>query len=211
MNTHTSYKPRKRPSQARSSATYNAILESAARVLVEEGVESTTTNKIAETAGTSIGTLYEYFPSKEAIFAELIRKLDQQMADSVISVFSTMAIVKPAQLIEAIVRARVKEAVAFPELDKLLRALVPAHLFKLQMKNTHSRFYDGMKQFVNSNPTIVRVRNVDKSIELGTLVVESTIRAIAANTPERLHDEDFIQELIDLMCRYILDDQSYCP
>lgn len=211
MNTDTSYKPRKRPSQARSSVTYNAILESAARVLVEEGVESTTTNKIAETAGTSIGTLYEYFPSKEAIFAELIRKLDQQMADSVISVFSTIAVVKPAELIEAIVRARVKEAVAFPELDKLLRALVPAHLFKLQMKNTHSRFYDGMKQFVNSNPTIVRVRNIDKSIELGTLVVESTIRAIAANTPERLHDEDFIQELIDLMCRYILDDQSYCP
>ncbi|MCG7532735.1 TetR/AcrR family transcriptional regulator [Psychrobium sp. MM17-31] len=211
MNTDTSYKPRKRPSQARSSVTYNAILESAARVLVEAGVESTTTNKIAETAGTSIGTLYEYFPSKEAIFAELIRKLDQQMADSVISVFSTMTIVKPAQLIEAIVRARVKEAVSFPELDKLLRALVPAHLFKLQMKNTHSRFYDGMKQFVDSNPTIVRVRNVDKSIELGTLVVESTIRAIAANTPERLHDEDFIQELIDLMCRYILDDQSYCP
>jgi AcrR family transcriptional regulator len=66
--------PRKRPRQYRSEATVDAILEAAAREFASEGYEAATTNKIAEAAGTSVGSLYQYFPSKDAIAVELARR-----------------------------------------------------------------------------------------------------------------------------------------
>ena len=66
--------PRKRPHQARASATVDAILEATAHILREGGLPGLSTNRIAERAGASIGSLYQYFPSREAILAELLRR-----------------------------------------------------------------------------------------------------------------------------------------
>jgi len=54
----------RRPSQARSRGTVAAILEATSQVLRREGLEGCTTTKIAERAGVSVGTLYQYFPNK---------------------------------------------------------------------------------------------------------------------------------------------------
>lgn len=61
--------PRKQPSQARSQATVDAIVTAAERILEERGLDTLTTARVAELAGVSVGTLYQYFPSKEAILA----------------------------------------------------------------------------------------------------------------------------------------------
>jgi len=58
---------RKSASQERSRLTVQAILEATARVLMKEGYDRASTNKIAAKAGVSIGSLYQYFPSKEAL------------------------------------------------------------------------------------------------------------------------------------------------
>ncbi|BCH26168.1 putative transcriptional regulator, TetR family protein [Mesorhizobium sp. L-8-10] len=65
---------RKRPRQARSAATVEAIVEAAARVLEAGGLAAFNTNAVAEKAGVSVGSLYQYFPAKEALLAELIRR-----------------------------------------------------------------------------------------------------------------------------------------
>lgn len=84
---------RRQPAQARSRATVEAIVEAAAQVFEARGFERTTTNHIAERAGVSIGSLYQYFADKEEIFgsvaqahlaevglalAPLIGRLDEQ-------------------------------------------------------------------------------------------------------------------------------------
>lgn len=71
--------PRKHPRQHRSRATCEAILEAAARILETGGAGSLTTNLVAERAGASIGSLYQYFPNKEAILAGLIRNMRREM------------------------------------------------------------------------------------------------------------------------------------
>lgn len=65
---------RKRPIQARGTATFDAILDATARLLEEAGHEVITTNLVAEVAGVNIATLYQYFPSKEAILLALFRR-----------------------------------------------------------------------------------------------------------------------------------------
>lgn len=208
MTASNHYKPRKQPTQARSAATYDAILQAAAQILSELGYEATTTNKIAEKAGASIGTLYEYFPTKDAIFAELIRKLDKQMADAVMANFTALTHLTPAQFLEDVLRSRIKAAISYPELDTVLRAKVPAQLFEEQIQNTFDVFSKGMRLFATLNPALIRVRDIDAAIQLGCTVVESTIRNTAANNPERLQDDAFVQEFVDMMLRYILKDES---
>lgn len=76
---NTAISPRKSPRQARSQATVKAILDAAARVLVERGYASTTTNLVAERAGVSVGSLYQYFPNKEALIVALHQRHDREM------------------------------------------------------------------------------------------------------------------------------------
>ena len=60
---------KKSPKQARSKATVDAICGAAARLMEEEGYAAVTTNRVAERAGVSVGSLYEYFPNKQSIVA----------------------------------------------------------------------------------------------------------------------------------------------
>lgn len=66
--------PRKIPSQQRSIATVEAIVEGAARILEADGLSACTTEAIAARAGVSIGSLYQYFPGREAILASVLRR-----------------------------------------------------------------------------------------------------------------------------------------
>ncbi len=74
-------KPRKQPRQERARQTVDAILEAAAQVFERQGYAAGTTNRIAERAGISIGSLYQYFPSKDAILVAIVeRHIDEGAA-----------------------------------------------------------------------------------------------------------------------------------
>jgi AcrR family transcriptional regulator len=66
------FRPRKRPVQARSQRTVDVVLKAAAQVFARRGYAGATTNHIAERAGVSVGSLYEYFPSKDALLVALL-------------------------------------------------------------------------------------------------------------------------------------------
>ena len=70
----TSANPRRGPRQARARATCDAIFEATARILETEGEGGFNTNRVAERAGISIGTLYQYFPNKQAILVAMARR-----------------------------------------------------------------------------------------------------------------------------------------
>lgn len=66
--------PRRRPTQSRSQHTVDAIFEATLRIVAEDGDAALTTNRIAERAGVSIGTLYQYFPTREAIVDAIVKR-----------------------------------------------------------------------------------------------------------------------------------------
>lgn len=72
---------RKQPRQGRAKVTVDAILEATERVLAQRGLEATTTTEVAEIAGVSVGTLYQYFPNKQSLVAAVIEaRLDRDRA-----------------------------------------------------------------------------------------------------------------------------------
>src|SRR5262245_47637657 len=91
MPRRPSTNPRKMASQERSRATVDVLLAATARVLVKDGYDHASTNKIAEAAGVSIGSLYQYFPSKEALVAAVIDRHIGDMMDIVRASFVRVA------------------------------------------------------------------------------------------------------------------------
>ncbi len=75
--------PRKSPLQQRSSATVEAILEATIQVLLREGKERLTTTRVADRAGVSVGTLYQYFPNKSSLLQATLRRHMDEIAETI--------------------------------------------------------------------------------------------------------------------------------
>jgi AcrR family transcriptional regulator len=111
-------KPRKTPSQSRAEQTVAAIIEAAAQVLETDGFEGFNTNAVAQRAGVSIGSLYQYFPGKDALTLALMRReADRFFADAVAALDETTAEAAMEYLIGAAVRQQLQRSTLARLLD----------------------------------------------------------------------------------------------
>ncbi len=109
--------PRKSPRQRRAQHTVASILEAAAQLLETQGLAGFNTNAVAERAGVSIGSLYQYFPSKDALTLALLqREAERFHADASTALTLTEGPAALRRLIEAAVRQQLER----PELARLL-------------------------------------------------------------------------------------------
>ncbi|MDF2694264.1 MAG: Transcriptional regulator, TetR family [Labilithrix sp.] len=117
--------PRKKPRQARSKAMVESILEATIRVLVARGYEGTTTIAIAERAGVSVGSLYQYFPNKESLVAALVERHTAELVACTDRVLAAADVDNPRETIRALVRAGTDAHRIDPALHKILVEQVP--------------------------------------------------------------------------------------
>lgn len=119
---------RRRPSQQRSQLTVDAIVEAAAQVFEYHGYAAGTTNRIAERAGVSIGTLYQYFDDKGAVLAAVF---DRHFAEGAATVAPLLARLcedpppEPEPLLHDILEAMVALHAREPNLHRLLFEQAP--------------------------------------------------------------------------------------
>ena len=170
-------RPRKIATQERSRATVDHLVEATARILVKEGFDKASTNRVAEVAGVSIGSLYQYFPSKEALVAAVIERHQQQIMQMV---RSELAQVRDQPLEQAI-RRFVAVAVAAhrfdPQLHRVLAEQIP-RVGRLEKLETFSR-----ENFSLFRAYLEGARDqlgVD-DLELASFVCVTTIEALTHN------------------------------
>lgn len=110
-------RPRKQPLQARAQKTVEAIIEATARILENHGHDGFTTNAVAERAGVSIGTLYQYFPNKEALLGALIARETALLVDD-----AELVVAEPSGLaaLDLLIGAAVAHQLRRPALARLL-------------------------------------------------------------------------------------------
>lgn len=120
MPTSASTTPRKRPVQSRAVETVAAIIEAAARILEAEGLEGFNTNAVARAAGVSVGSLYQYFPGKDAIMAGLIRREAAAFQERLKRAASGAAGPPLAEAIAMLATAAVAHQTAHPRLARIL-------------------------------------------------------------------------------------------
>ena len=110
------------PGQARSQETVTVILEASARILESDGLRSFNTNAIAERAGISIGSLYQYFPNKDAILLALIDRFEESLHDAVLNSMQAGRGQELKPRLRSLVRALVMAHYDRPRLNRVLEA-----------------------------------------------------------------------------------------
>jgi len=116
---------RRQPQQRRARQTVEAVLDAVVRILKRDGVGAVTTNRIAEVAGVSIGSVYQYFPDKRAIFAALHERHVAEIDRLVERTLVEHAAAPLGGAVGAMVDAMVEAHAADPELHELLMSEVP--------------------------------------------------------------------------------------
>ena len=136
--------PRKSPSQSRSQKTVDYILEAAAHILEAQGFEGYTTNAIAERAGVSIGSLYQYFPGRDAVTVALI---EQVTAGLIADVEAALTLPDARAALRATILAAVRHQLRRPRLahsldfeERRLAAAMPASRSAQLIQRALARF-----------------------------------------------------------------------
>jgi AcrR family transcriptional regulator len=117
--------PRKKPRQQRSQETVDCILDATARVLCSTGYDRASTNRIALAAGVSVGSLYQYFPSKEALVAALVERHTAQMTSLLKTKIAEAASAPLDVAVRTIIQSMFDAHAVNPKLHKVLIEQVP--------------------------------------------------------------------------------------
>ncbi len=197
-------KPRKAPTQARAQATVEAILAATKKVLVKDGYEAASTNRIAEVAGVSIGSLYQYFPSKASLLSELIERHMSKMFE----VLATTAQEGEASSIEEGARTVIRAVFAAHRVNpKLHRVLVEqmARLGTLEALDSFEAQTQALtERFLSSHRAELRPKNAKVAARVALLAVRGVTLWTLLRSPEQLDDEEFIDEITEMVTRYLV-------
>lgn len=198
--------PRKRPVQRRSLATVEAVLDAAARVFEEHGYAAGTTNRIAARAGVSIGTLYQYFPNKEALAATLLerhleeakRRLNGWIAGSLAAPRDLHATL--ASFVEGMIELHAER----PRLQHILLEETPlpprVHDAVLRFEGDAGGLVAGL---LRTFPE-VRHPHLEAAAVMAVHTVESLTHRFAAHPGAWLPPETFAAELVALLEAYLV-------
>jgi len=112
--------PRKTPRQARATVTLDAIFEATIQVLVTDGPHRLTTTRVAQRAGVSVGTMYQYFPHKQALFYAINERYLGELAGKVEAACRAQHGAAIGQMVEALVTTYWNAKTEWPEVTRAL-------------------------------------------------------------------------------------------
>ena len=196
-------KPRKDASQERSRATVDALLEATARILVREGFDRASTNRIADVAGVSIGSLYQYFPSKEALVAAVIERHQQDIRQVIQGELEKAAMLPIEQGVRMLVAVAVKSHRIAPKLHRVLAEQIP-RVGTLEKVETFNRENFALfRSYLESRKSELRVKN----LELAAFLCVTSIEAVTHNAGlhhTKMLSDDMTDALIDGAARMVI-------
>jgi AcrR family transcriptional regulator len=203
--------PRKSASQERSRSTVDALLEATARILVTWGYDRASTNRIAEVAGVSIGSLYQYFPSKEALVAAVIDRHTQQVAEVTRNAVVRMA----ASPIEVAAREFVSLGIKGHRVDPRLHAVLSEQIPRVgRLENIEANLREGyalVRGYLEAHRDEIDVADLDLAAFVLVTVVEALTHAAVLRRPDILNDEKagrFVDDVTRLVVRYLRKSRS---
>ena len=177
-------KPRKHASQERSRATVAALVEATARILVSEGFDKASTNRIAEVAGVSVGSLYQYFPSKEALVAAVIERHNRDIMQVVQGALEEAVSLPVEEAVRRLVAMAIEAHRVDPKLHCVLAEQIPRTGRLENVDSANRAAHAAFRSYLESRRDELGV--VD--LGLAAFVCATSIEAVAHNAV--LHHAD---------------------
>lgn len=195
--------PRKEPNQERAKETVEIIVEATAHILEKEGFEKTSTNKIAVKAGVSIGSLYQYFPTKDAIFSFM---MDRYVKDQTRMVNKILEDTQHANLketlhavISAILETKKKEVRFNKMFAQKLMSFAKYEALNSQDENLIELFKHHLKPYWKE----IRTDNIDLTLYFTIQTVKCLPLALMFQNKFELRDPRVLDELVQLTYSYL--------
>jgi AcrR family transcriptional regulator len=194
---------RNQPRQLRSRATVSVILDAAIRVLDREGLEALTTSRVAEVAGVSVGTLYQYFAHREAI-VEALQERELARAGAMLErLLQDGAPLTDHELSRAIVEELLRLYRAAPALHRVLaveglRFAPPERVLAFDARSVAL-----VKAFLALAGPRIRATNLEAAAFVIYQSVRATMLAYLLEAPPGVTDAVLVNELTELIVRYL--------
>jgi len=193
---------RRQPKQRRARQTVDAVLDAVVRVLKREGFDAITTNRVAEVAGVSIGSVYQYFPNKRAIFVALHQRHIEEIDRIVETTLVEHAASSLDELIRAMVEAMVDAHATDPELYELLLTEVPHRAGGAQ--DFAVRLHGAFRLAISSGaPELKKRGDLDKVVFVVTHMVEALSHGAVLRRPPGLSLADAKAEIVRAVLAYL--------
>lgn len=201
-------RPRKRAAQDRSRATVNALIQATAHILVKEGFDKASTNRIAERAGVSIGSLYQYYPTKEALVVAVIERHHEALMQIVREALSALQGLPLEQGIRRLVAAAIDGHRVDPPLHRALTEQLP-RIGRLAGLEAYNREAHGLaRAYLETQRDQIRMDD----LEMATFIVATSVEALTHNAvlgrPDGLAGgaaEALVDEITRLVLGYLVD------
>ncbi|WNG16881.1 TetR/AcrR family transcriptional regulator [Cystobacter fuscus] len=194
---------RKQPSQARSKALVDALIQTAARILLREGWQALTTNRIARAAGVSVGSLYQYFPNKEALLLALVERIADEMTAHLIELGTSLQDASVDEGIATLVRVALDVSRRDAPLYRAVLVELPRQSTLELFDRVNRRLADALAEWLAARRDELDV--VDPSLTAHILV--TSLDALTDHTllfrPELLDSPRFERELRALVSGYL--------
>lgn len=213
-------KPRKRPRQSRSAELVRAIREACLQILEDEGPDRLTTQRIADVAGVNIASVYQYFPNKEAVLADVFEARMADLAEAAGRQFSHIQQLSQQSLEETLAAIIDMEAELLSQLYRMYPDfyLQYQHSFdiigrvnELTQARANPSWEDWFPQFLRDHRTRLRPGDIDTQAFIARRCLESCLLAALSERPAALDQAGFRQELLTLVLRYLLSDPEAEP
>ncbi|NGN43720.1 TetR/AcrR family transcriptional regulator [Mesorhizobium sp. CGMCC 1.15528] len=193
---------RKEPRQARSRATVETVIQAGARILGNEGWAGFTTNKVADLAGVSIGSLYQYFPDKLSLVDAIRRR---HLEDCLAVMRKSKADgLSPVQFVANLVHAMVDAHSIYPGLHRVLLDEAPS---SDDYRNPNSEFEIEYLNYYAEAVGAYRNRLPNGADHTAALIISDAIDGVIHNAARRgmLTDSTMQSELVRLVSLYLAD------
>lgn len=198
-------KPRKQPRQERSRATVEAILEAAAQVFERHGYAAGTTNRIAARAGVSIGSLYQYFPNKDAVLVALVeRHLEEGVA--AVAPLLTELVEQPPPLRAALTGLVTAMAELHRHRPALHRVLFEEAPRPPRLRRRLEEVQRGAEEAVAAYVRLaedVTVSDPELAARMVVTVVEATTHRLVIHPGGEREAEAYVSETVELLHAYL--------
>jgi AcrR family transcriptional regulator len=194
---------RKQPRQARAQVTFEAILDGTIRVLNEQGADGASTTRIAEVAGVSVGTLYQYFADREAIF-EALQDREFERATAMLSAALEQDTLDQRQVAHAVIAGLLGLYRNAPGLHRLL-AVNGMHVSPADRVVAFDRkIVETLRVFFELSPLGVTRPNKHAAAFVLYQSVRATLLAAILEEPSGLSDDVLLDEVTTLVVGHLM-------
>lgn len=212
MNRPDLPRPRKRPKQSRSLLLVRAIEEACLKILQEEGPEHLTTQRIADVAGINIASLYQYFPNKEAVLAEVFEEQISQYTHAAQERFLEIDRLSRESLedtLAAIVQMEVDQQLMLYRMDpQFYRAYqhsfdIHRRVNDLTISLSNPGWEEWFPRFLSRHTDRLRSRDVELLSRVASHALAGVLLSTVAEEPELLEQASFREEVFKLLLSYL--------